>query len=116
MGSASLYRCALEIWMAGAKTATGASKKSPGEDAMVVFAGTLVICRIVYRQPSPTDKDRRQWKGYRPRALSSPEASGEVMPVKSVNISIWSLVLPRLRIFSRNALPTAGPRAPCLAK
>ena len=28
MGSASLYRCALEIWMAGAKTATGASKKN----------------------------------------------------------------------------------------
>ena len=116
MGSASLYRCALEIWMAGAKTATGASKKSPGEDAMVVFAGTLVICRIVYRQPSPTDKDRQQWKGYRPRALSSPEASGEFIPVKSVNISIWSLVLPRLRIFSRNVLPTAGSRAPYLAK
>ena len=42
MGSASLHSCALEIWMAGAKTATGASKKSPDEDAMVVFAGTFV--------------------------------------------------------------------------
>ena len=51
-----------------------------------------------------------------PLAFSNPLASGLFIPVKSVNISIWSLVLPRLSTFSRNALPTAGSSAPCLAK
>ena len=51
-----------------------------------------------------------------PLAFSNPLASGDFIPVKSVNISIWSLVLPRLSTFSRNALPTAGSSAPCLAK
>ena len=51
-----------------------------------------------------------------PLAFSNPLASGDFIPVKSVNISIWSLVLPRLSTFSRNALPTAGFSAPCLAK
>ena len=40
---------------------------------------------------------------YKPLAFRNPEASGFSIPVKSVNISIWSLVLPRLRIVSRNA-------------
>lgn len=40
---------------------------------------------------------------YNPLAFRKPEASGLFMPVKSVNISIWSLVLPRLSILSRNA-------------
>ena len=40
---------------------------------------------------------------YSPLALSNPEASGVFIPVKSVNISIWSLVLPRLSILSRKA-------------
>ena len=53
---------------------------------------------------------------YNPLAFSNPLASGVFIPVKSVNISIWSLVLPRLSTFSRNALPTAGFSAPCLAK
>ena len=53
---------------------------------------------------------------YNPLAFSNPLASGDFIPVKSVNISIWSLVLPRLSTFSRNALPTAGFSAPCLAK
>ena len=53
---------------------------------------------------------------YNPLAFSNPLASGDFIPVKSVNISIWSLVLPRLSTFSRNALPTAGSSAPCLAK
>ena len=51
-----------------------------------------------------------------PLAFSNPLASGLFIPVKSVNISIWSLVLPRLSTFSRNALPTAGSSAPCFAK
>ena len=53
---------------------------------------------------------------HNPLAFSNPLASGDFIPVKSVNISIWSLVLPRLSTFSRNALPTAGFSAPCLAK
>ena len=40
---------------------------------------------------------------YSPLALSNPEASGVFIPVKSVNISICSLVLPRLSILSRKA-------------
>lgn len=40
---------------------------------------------------------------YNPLAFRKPEASGLFMPVKSVKISIWSLVLPRLSILSRNA-------------
>ena len=40
---------------------------------------------------------------YIPLAFNKLEASGCFMPVKSVNISSWSLVLPRLRILSLNA-------------
>ena len=53
---------------------------------------------------------------YNPLALSRPDASGDFMPVKSVNISIWSFVLPRLRILSRNACPTDGFKAPFFSK
>ena len=38
-----------------------------------------------------------------PLAFSSEEVSGDFIPVKSVNISIRSRVLPRLRILSRKA-------------
>ena len=54
--------------------------------------------------------------GYKPLAFRKVEASGCFIPVKSVNISMGSLVLPRLMILSRKAWPTAGSRAPCLAK
>lgn len=54
--------------------------------------------------------------GYKPLAFRKVEASGCFIPVKSVNISMGSLVLPRLMILSRKDWPTAGSRAPCLAK
>ena len=53
---------------------------------------------------------------YRPLAFSSPDASGFSMPVKSVNVCIWSFVLPRLSTFSRSACPTAGLSCPCCLK
>ena len=50
---------------------------------------------------------------YSPLILSSTDASGSSMPVKSVKVCNWSFVLPRLNTLLRNACPTAGSSCPC---